>query len=152
MNLLETLFAVEQIRTLKARYFRFVDTKKWNELRALFTDDATVFFPEGFDAPRPIPEAMKFIAEVLDSPVVSVHSGYMPEIEIVDQDHAKAIWPMQDHMYWSSEKQNPFGVSEVHGAGHYHETYRREHGQWRISSLKLTRLRRAIVPLPTACA
>jgi len=152
LNLPEILFAMEEIRALKARYFRFVDTKQWNDLRALFTDDASAFFLEGFEKPRPIAEAMKFITDVLDNPVVSVHSGSMPEIEIVDADNATGLWPMQDHLYWSSAEKNPFGISEMHGAGHYHETYRRESGQWRIASLKLTRLRRAIIPLPTACA
>jgi hypothetical protein len=28
----------------------------------------------------------------------------------------------------------------VQGFGHYHETYTRKDGQWRIASLKLTRL------------
>lgn len=28
----------------------------------------------------------------------------------------------------------------VHGAGHYHETYRFEEGAWRIATTKLTRL------------
>jgi hypothetical protein len=29
----------------------------------------------------------------------------------------------------------------MHGYGHYHETYEKTDGRWRISSLKLTRLR-----------
>ena len=122
MSSADTLLAIEQIRLLKARYFRFVDTKKWNELRALFTDDATAYFLEGFEAPRPIEAAMKFIIDVLDNPVVSSHSGYMPEIEILDADHARELWPMQDHLYWPSVEGNAFGISEMHGAGHYHET------------------------------
>jgi len=34
---LERLVAIEEIKTLKARYFRFVDTKQWDDLRACFT-------------------------------------------------------------------------------------------------------------------
>jgi 3-phenylpropionate/cinnamic acid dioxygenase small subunit len=32
---------IEQIRQLKARYFRFLDTKQWEAWRGLFTDDFT---------------------------------------------------------------------------------------------------------------
>lgn len=37
---LDALEAVENIKKLKARYFRFVDEKKHDELAALFTPDA----------------------------------------------------------------------------------------------------------------
>jgi 3-phenylpropionate/cinnamic acid dioxygenase small subunit len=36
-----TLEDVEQIKELKARYFRFFDTKQWDRWRGLFTDDCT---------------------------------------------------------------------------------------------------------------
>ncbi|HEY3654698.1 MAG TPA: nuclear transport factor 2 family protein [Steroidobacteraceae bacterium] len=150
MNVSEVLLDMEQIRALKARYFRFVDTKKWSDLRALFTDDATVLFIEGFDTPKPIEEGMTFITGVFDNAVVTIHNGHMPEIEILDADNARAIWQMQDHLYWPSTRDNPLGISELHGAGHYHETYRRENGEWRIATLKLTRLRRAVIPVATA--
>ncbi|RJG01357.1 nuclear transport factor 2 family protein [Noviherbaspirillum sedimenti] len=150
MDAQEKLLAIECIRNLKARYFRFVDTKQWKELRSLFDDDATIFFLEAFDSPKPVDEAMTFIIDVLDK-TVSIHSGYMPEIEIIDDRNARAIWPMQDQLYWSSAADNPFGISEMTGAGHYHETYRCNGGKWQIATLKLTRLRRATIPLPTAC-
>jgi 3-phenylpropionate/cinnamic acid dioxygenase small subunit len=35
---LGTLEALEQIKQLKARYFRFVDTKRWQEWGELFTE------------------------------------------------------------------------------------------------------------------
>jgi hypothetical protein len=37
-------------------------------------------------------------------------------------------------------KTNP-DVAAMDGWGYYHETYRREDGEWKIRSLKLTRLR-----------
>jgi hypothetical protein len=41
---------------------------------------------------------------------------------------------MEDMLRW------PNGM-ELHGYGHYHETYRKTDGGWRIASTKLTRLR-----------
>src|SRR3546814_6402828 len=36
------LLAINEIKSLKARYFRFVDTKDWVGLATLFTPDATM--------------------------------------------------------------------------------------------------------------
>ena len=36
----DTLLAIEAIKQLKARYFRFMDVHDWDEFRTLFTEDA----------------------------------------------------------------------------------------------------------------
>ena len=36
----QMLLDIEAIKQLKARYFRYVDTKQWDDLKALFTADA----------------------------------------------------------------------------------------------------------------
>jgi len=40
METVDRLWAIEQIKQLKARYFRYLDLHWWHELRELFTDDA----------------------------------------------------------------------------------------------------------------
>ena len=40
MDALFRLTAIEDIKALKARYCRYVDTKDWVAFRSLFTDDA----------------------------------------------------------------------------------------------------------------
>ena len=47
---------------------------------------------------------------------------------------ATGVWAMEDMLRW------PNGT-ELHGYGHYHETYEKVEGAWRIKSSKLTRLR-----------
>ena len=39
--------------------------------------------------------------------------------------------------------------TEMHGYGHYHETYEKSGTEWRIKSLTLTRLRVDFTPAPT---
>jgi len=65
---------------------------------------------------------------------VTVHHGHMPEIELTSETTAKGIWAMQDLLRWPDGR-------ELCGYGHYHETYVRRGGEWRIQSSKLTRLR-----------
>jgi len=63
---------------------------------------------------------------------VTCHQGHMPEIELIDADHAKGIWAMTDRV------DHPDYL--LVGHGHYHEEYVRQNGRWKIRRLKLTRL------------
>jgi hypothetical protein len=43
----DRLEAIEAIRHLKARYFRYMDTKQWESLPGIFTPDMQVLSPNG---------------------------------------------------------------------------------------------------------
>ncbi len=130
------LAAIEEIRILKARYFRFVDTKRWDELKALFTPDATFASQRSHldETLTPIDGLDAFVAYARQGlqNTISAHHGYMPEIDILTADSAKAIWAMDDLLVRPNWR--------LHGYGHYHEAYRRTPGGWRIASWKLTRM------------
>ncbi|HVJ99163.1 MAG TPA: nuclear transport factor 2 family protein [Acidimicrobiia bacterium] len=125
---------VEAIKQLKARYFRTMDTKDWPGMRAVFTDDVVMDTSEsGGGVITGADEFIAFLSETL-ADVVTVHHGHMPEIEITSPTTATGIWSMEDMLRW------PNGM-ELHGYGHYHETYAKTDEGWRIASTKLTRLR-----------
>ncbi|HKY16568.1 MAG TPA: nuclear transport factor 2 family protein, partial [Microthrixaceae bacterium] len=125
---------VEAIKQLKARYFRTMDTKQWDEMRRVFTDDVVVDTTDsGGDVVTGADEFMAFLRETLGE-VVTVHHGHMPEIELTSATTATGIWALQDLLQW------PNGTQLV-GYGHYHETYDKADGEWRIASTRLTRLR-----------
>jgi hypothetical protein len=138
----ERLMAIEAIKQLKARYFRCMDTKQWNGWNEVFTADALMDVseerpPGSKEGPLILNGAEKIIATVsklLDG-VVTVHHGHMPEIEVTSDTTARGIWSMEDKLRW------PDGKTTLHGYGHYHETYEKAGGNWRIKTLKLTRLR-----------
>lgn len=140
MTVTDKLEAIQQIAALKARYFRYADTKQWEKLRGLFTPDATMFFPEGQDAPLSRDESIERIRDFLEG-VTSIHHGHMPEIEILSDDRATGVWAMEDVVYWPPERAHLFQLEHIHGFGHYHEEYVRQDGHWFIQTLKLTRLR-----------
>lgn len=124
---------IEAIRRLKARYFRTMDTKQWDEMRQVFTDGVVVDTSEsGGGVVRGADEFMAFLRETLGD-VVTVHHGHMPEIEVTSPTTATGIWALQDLLVW------PDGTRLL-GFGHYHETYEKHDGHWRIASTKLTRL------------
>jgi uncharacterized protein (TIGR02246 family) len=133
---------IEEIKKLKARYFRTLDTKDWVGMRNVFTDDVVVDTTDsGGSVVAGADEFMAFLREIL-ADVVTVHHGHMPEIELTSATTATGIWAMQDILEW------PNG-SRLYGYGHYHETYVKTDDEWRIASTTLTRLRRDITE-PTA--
>ncbi|HEX5095413.1 MAG TPA: nuclear transport factor 2 family protein [Acidimicrobiia bacterium] len=125
---------VEVIKQLKARYFRTMDTKDWDGMRRVFTDDLVIDTSEsGGGVVDGADEFMAFLRETL-ADVVTVHHGHMPEITLTSPTTASGIWAMEDMLRW------PNGM-ELHGYGHYHETYERVGDEWRIKTSTLTRLR-----------
>ncbi len=124
---------VEAIRRLKARYFRTMDTKDWDAMRQVFTDDVVIDTSEaGGDVVRGAAEFMAFLQGALDG-AVTVHQGHMPEIDLTSETTATGIWALNDIVIW------PNGV-RLDGYGHYYETYEKGADGWRIKSSKLTRL------------
>ena len=129
---------IEQIHQLKARYFRMMDTKDWDGLREVFTADAVIDTTEDSGTIiEGVDEYLPFLISQIGD-VVTAHHGHMPEITFVDDDNATGIWAMEDELWWPEGSP----IRHLHGYGHYHETYVRREGQWRIASLRLTRLHR----------
>jgi len=125
---------IEAVKQLKARYFRTMDTKDWDGMRRVFTDDVVMDTTDsGGNVVTGGDEFMTFLRRTLDN-VVTVHHGHMPEIELTSPTTASGIWSMEDIVRWPDGR-------ELHGYGHYHETYEKSADGWRIKSLTLTRLR-----------
>jgi len=125
---------IEAIKQLKARYFRLIDTQDWVGLRQVFADDVVMDSREaGGLLSSGADDYIVYLSGALAG-VVSVHHGHMPEVELTSQATATGIWAMEDMLRWSDGR-------EMHGYGHYVETYEKTNGRWRIKTLKLTRLR-----------
>jgi SnoaL-like protein len=127
---------LEAIRQLKARYCRLLDAKDWAAWRELFTDDFVSDTREsGGTLIAGADEFIAFVRKTLGAPGrVTVHQVHAPEIEQVSASTARGIWALEDYVKLA------FALS-MHGYGHYHETYEKADGCWRIKSSKLTRLR-----------
>jgi len=148
---LETLAAIEDIRQLKARYWRAVDTKDAALLRAVFTDDATTDFrdegPPGANDHLLMQDPDGFSALLISmlAGVVTAHHGFTPEITVHSADTASGIWPMQDFL-WVEDEASPLPFRRLRGFGHYHDRYVRTAEGWRIAFTRLERLRIEVDP------
>lgn len=125
---------IEAIKQLKARYFRSMDTKDWVAMREVFSDDVVMdTTASGGTEITGADEFMAFLQDAIGD-VITVHHGHMPEIELTSPTTASGIWALEDMLRW------PDGT-ELHGFGHYHETYEKADDTWRITTSSLHRLR-----------
>ncbi len=133
----------EEVRRLKARYFRYIDLKRWSDLRMLFSSDARVM---GFSfSPADRDTFVEAVAAYM-SGVVSIHHGFMPQLEPRSDNLIRGIWSMFDQLTWEpdSREERGFhmpGMWGIKGYGHYEEEYVRTAEGWRFSFLRLSRLR-----------
>ena len=151
MDRIGRLEAIEEIKQVKARYFRSLDTKDRALASTVFTENATADFRgatidtrTGLDAaPVSLGEVIRGSKAIVDMLMLSgermdsVHHGSIPEIEILSDTTTKAIWPMVDRLLFKPG----MNASALDGWGHYYDTYRCEGGKWKIESTRLTRLR-----------
>jgi hypothetical protein len=133
----------EEVRRLKARYFRYIDLKRWPELRTLFSSDARIL---GFSFSPADPDTFVETVSSYMSGVVSIHQGFMPQLEPRSDNSIRGIWSMFDQLTWEpgSREEQGFHVPDmwgIRGYGHYEEEYVRTAEGWRISFLRLSRLR-----------
>jgi uncharacterized protein (TIGR02246 family) len=124
---------IEKLKQLKARYFRTMDTKDWTAMRAVFADDVVMDTTASGGSLTVGADAFMAYLEPTLRDAVTVHHGHMPEIEVISPSTASGVWALQDIIVW------PDGT-RMHGYGHYHETYEKSDGKWRIKTSTLTRL------------
>ncbi|UGQ12628.1 nuclear transport factor 2 family protein [Yinghuangia sp. ASG 101] len=133
MDDIAALTAVEAIKQLKARYFRTLDTKDWDGMREVFTEDVVVDTTGSGGAVVTGRGAfMEFVSTHL-ADILTVHHGHTPEITLTSPTTATGVWAMEDRVRYPDGR-------ELIAAGHYHETYDKSDGTWRIKTSKLTRL------------
>jgi uncharacterized protein (TIGR02246 family) len=111
-----------------------MDTKDWAGMRQVFTDDVVMDTTASGGGVVSGADAFVAFLEQTLAGAVTVHHGHMPEITLTSSTTATGIWALHDHIVW------PDGT-RLQGDGHYHETYERADGAWRIKSSTLTRLR-----------
>lgn len=141
MDELRELFAREQVKDVKARYCRFLDTKDWDGFADLFTEDAILDVRED-TGQDPFHGRDKLVEQVVRAVehARTAHQVHSPEIVFDGPDAADVIWAMQDRVIWAEGKSPIPPATAITGYGHYRERYVRRDGKWRIAALKLTRL------------
>ncbi|WP_199254795.1 nuclear transport factor 2 family protein [Mycolicibacterium mengxianglii] len=139
MDATTTVLEIDSIKQLKARYCRHLDAKDWVAWREVFTDD---FRSDTAAAGGAVivgaDEFVAFTRKNIGRPSQpTVHQVHAPEIELTSETTARGVWALHDVVRLAP------GLN-LNGYGHYHETYQKLDGRWRIETSTLTRLREDI--------
>jgi hypothetical protein len=139
----QQLSDLEDIKVVKHRYFRGVDTVDMDLLGTLFTEDVVVDYLGGDYHVRleGRENMLKFLHNSFHSGAVAMHHGHMPEIAFTGSDSADGIWYLED-IFIDREKGN-----HTWGTALYRDVYRRENGDWKIAKSVYERVSEVIWPI-----
>ncbi len=137
----DDLVEIEQIHQLKYRYVRFIDTKRWDELGQLFTDDATASYGGGATTLAGRPAIMEFLTgSMADESMLTSHKVHQPEITLTGPDTATGVWALDDVVVLGA-----LGLT-VRGASFYDDRYAKVGSAWRIAHTGYRRVFEEIEP------
>jgi len=138
----QELVDVHLVEQLKHRYCRLLDTKRFEELGALFVDDGTASYGGGAITLAGRADIVAFLQRAMGSErVLTSHLVSHPEIS-VDGDRATGSWALQDVVVHEEH-----GVA-IRGASYYEDRYVRTPDGWRIEHTGYKRLYEEIAPRP----
>lgn len=133
---LQQLSDFEDIRTVKHRYFRGVDTADMALLSGLFTDDVTVDYRS--DTYRVTLEGrenmLEFLASSFHSDAVAMHHGHMPDIRLTGDTTATGIWYLEDIFINLELRTHTIGTAI------YRDRYRKVADTWKIEHTEYDRV------------
>ena len=135
---IKALEDLEAIKRLKARYFRCLDRQLWDEMRDCFTEDATTAYQDGELTHQGVDAIIKFLSESLGPAMKhgrkGMHLGHHPEIDLTSETTATGIWALDDQSVDSEAK------TAKQMRAHYHDTYVKVRGEWKIQHTGYVRL------------
>jgi len=120
---------IEAIKRLRYAYCRCMDTAQFDEFRELLTPEFSCryigasyeFIANGRD------EFVQMIREGFNTKVGATHQLHHPEIDILDETHAKGRWYLQDVVY-------KYLTNElIYGTLIYDDRYERRADGWKLA-------------------
>lgn len=115
---------LEDVKQLKYRYLRTLDTKQWEEFAACFLPEATADYNGLEFGDRAA--LVDYMRTNLGEGLITLHQVHHPEISI-DGDVATARWYLQDKVLV------PAFSFMLEGAAFYEDRYQRTPEGWRVA-------------------
>lgn len=133
---------IEQIKRLKYRYCRGIDSADIDLLTSLFTEDASVLYVGGsyrFEA-EGRSQILEALSQAFHSEAVALHNVHHPEIELTSETTASGIWYLKD---WFCDLRHQIITD---GSALYRDLYVKRDGQWLIQRATYERIFEIVTP------
>jgi hypothetical protein len=130
MTDVEQQAAIEEIKRLKYRYLRALDTKHWDDFVETLTEDVVGDYGSSLGQEHHFTnrsDLVAFMRTAMPIGVLTEHRVNHPEITVTG-DTAEGTWYLQDRVIV------PEYNFMLFGAAFYHDRYRHTADGWRISS------------------
>ena len=121
---------VESIKMVKAKYWRCIDRKLWDELGECFSEDAITDYGPGkqLKGNNLVVEFFRNKSNARIPTAIQIHHGHNPEIRLISSHEASGIWQIFNYRI---DTESNMGTRI---GGFYTDTYLKEKGEWKISS------------------
>lgn len=133
---LQKLEDIEEIRNVKHKYFRAIDTADLELLRSILSEDFSADY-KGGEYHWEIKGKATFVDEIsksFNSESVGCHNGHHPEITILSPTKAEGLWYLTD--YYLNLRTRRITI----GSALYKDTYEKVKGQWLIKEATYERI------------
>lgn len=140
---LQQLSDLEEIRLLKHRYYRGIDTADEKLLSSLLAEDVTVEYRGGSYRVNVAgrEKTVNFLMDSFNSDSLAMHHGHMSEIEFQGENEATGLWALDD-LFISLERKDVTTGSAI-----YRDRYVRINGEWKIAATEYDRIVEIVEPL-----
>jgi hypothetical protein len=133
---IQRLMDIEAIKQVKHAYCRCIDTCNLEELATLLHEDVSVHFKGGnyewkFDGRQ---QYLDNIGMSFSKEAIGQHNAHHPEIQILSDTEATAIWYLADNMWILNHK------LLTRGTVLYWDRYLKVNGRWLIRDTRYERL------------
>lgn len=121
---------IDDIKQVKYRYLRALDTKHWDDFADTLTEDVVGTYGESLGDTHEFTDRatlVDFMRTSLGPEILTEHRVTHPEIDVA-ADEATGTWYLQDRVIAPA-----FNFMLI-GAGFYHDRYRRTADGWKISA------------------
>lgn len=135
---MQRLIDIEEIKCLKGKYFRCLDSKDWEGLSSTLSPTVKTSYSNGklvFNGPK---EVTDYFAKVMPKTDITLHQGHTPEIWFESDTVAYAHWYLQDNLIWVEP--DPHAGNQCQGSAIYTDKYEKVEGKWLISEIGYVRV------------
>jgi hypothetical protein len=122
---------IDEIKQVKYRYLRALDTKNWDEFADTLAEDVTGDYGSSVGEEHHFTDRVslvEYMRSSLPGNVITEHRVTHPEITLTSDDEASGSWYLQDRVIIAD-----YNFMLI-GAAFYSDTYRRTSDGWKISA------------------
>jgi len=126
----------EEIRLVKHRYFRCMDTANHEELRTLLHPELITELIGGTSQVRlrSADAYVDFVREMIHSGIVSQQNGHHPEINVLSDTEAEGRWYLSDMIIDLGQETRTYGTAL------FDDRYEKHEGRWVIRQMRYERI------------